>query len=89
MKAYEYILTKQIQWALNQNLALIGSKGNRGRPSYTRELKDNLFQPLSPKTRQEFEFGDGGEIFSSSTSPARMNAVHSSSALSVNIFQYW
>ncbi len=49
MKAYEYILTKQIQWALNQNFALIGSKGNRGRPSYTKKLKDNLFQPLLSK----------------------------------------
>ncbi|GAG21320.1 unnamed protein product, partial [marine sediment metagenome] len=86
MKAYQYILTKQIQWALNRNLALIGSKGNRGRPSYIEELKDNLFQPLLLKTRQEFEFGDGREIPYSSSGLAKMNAVHSSSALSVNVF---
>jgi len=89
MKAYEYILSKQVQWALNQNLALIGSKGDRGRPTYVEQLEDNLFEPLLPKTRQEFESGDGGETFGSSNSPAKMNAVHSSSALSVNIFQYW
>lgn len=89
MKAYEYILTKQIQWALNQDFALTGSKGNRGRPSYTKKLKDNLFQPLLPKTRQEFEFGDGREILDSSSGPAKMKAVHSSSALGVNVFQYW
>ena len=89
MRAYEYILTKQIQWALNQNLALIGSKGNRGRRSYTRKLEDNLFQPLLSRTRQEFEFGDGREILDSSSGLAKMKAVHSSSALSVNVFQYW
>jgi len=89
MKAYEYILTKQIQWALNQNFALIGSKGNRGRRSYTKKLEDNLFQPLLSKTRQEFEFGDGREILDRSSGSAKMRAVHSSSALSVNIFQYW
>ena len=89
MKAHEYILAKQIQWALNQNLTLIGSKGNRGRPSYTEELEDNLFEPLLPKTRQEFESGDGREIPYSSSGLTKMNAVHSSSALSVNVFQYW
>jgi len=89
MKAYEYILTKQIQWALNRNLALIGSKGNRGRPSYIEELEDNLFQPLLLKTRREFKFGDGREILDISSGLAKMKAVHSSSALSVNVFQYW
>lgn len=89
MKAYQYILTKQIQWALNRNFTLIGSKRNRGRPSYTEGLEDNLYQPLSPRTRQEFEFGDGREILDSSSGPAKMKAVHSSSALSVNVFQHW
>ncbi len=89
MKAYKYILTKQIQWALNQKFVLIGSKGNRGRPSYTRELENNLYQPLLPRTRQEFESGDGREILDSSSGPAKMKAVHSSSALGVNVFQYW
>ena len=89
MKAYQYILTKQIQWALNRNFTLIGSKRNRGRPSHTEGLEDNLFQPLLSKTRQEFEFGDGREILDSSSGPAKMKAVHSSSALSVNVFQYW
>jgi hypothetical protein len=26
MKAYEYILSKQIQWALNHGIKLVGSK---------------------------------------------------------------
>ena len=36
-----------------------------------------------------FEKGDGSEIKGSPDSPAKMQAVHSSSALSVNIFHYW
>lgn len=86
MKAYEYITGKQIQWALNRGIPLVGSKGDKGRPAYTRELNQNLFEPLSLDTRKSFEQGDGGEL---GGNPAKMQAVHSSSALGVNIFQYW
>ena len=55
MNSYEYILSKQIQWALNNhNIKLIGRKGDRGRPAYTSKLEDNLFEPLSKKTIKEF-----------------------------------
>jgi len=86
MKAYEHILSKQIQWARNRGIDLLGSKGNRGYPAYTQELEDNLFEPLNPRTEKAFREGDGGEL---AGDPAKMQAVHSSSALSVNIFQYW
>jgi len=86
MKAYEYILSKQIQWARNSGIDLVGSKGNRGRPAYTRNLEDNLFEPLPHRVEKSFRDGDGGEL---GGNPAKMQAVHSSSALGVNIFQYW
>lgn len=86
MKAYEYITGKQTQWALNCGIPLIGSKGDKGRPAYTPELNQNLFEPLNLDTRKSFEQGDGGEL---SGNPAKMQAVHSSSALGVNVFQYW
>ena len=86
MKAYEYIRGKQTQWALNHGIPLIGSKGDRGRPAYTPELNQNLFEPLNFDTRKSFEQGDGGEL---SGNPAKMQAVHSSSALGVNLFLYW
>lgn len=86
MKAYEYITGKQAQWALNRGISLVGSEGNKGRPLYTSKLNQNLFEPLSLDTRKSFEQGDGGEI---SGNPAKMQAVHSSSALGVNVFQYW
>jgi len=89
MNGYEYIVSKQIQWALNRNIALTGSKGIRGRKAYTSNLNHNLFQPLEPNVRLSYEKGDGSEIISVHGNPAKMQAVHSSSAFSVNIFQYW
>ena len=89
MKAYEYILSKQIQWALNQGINLIGSRGRHGRPAYTTDLNQNLFEPIDPVIKKSIEIGDGGEINGSPNRPAKMQAVHSSSALGVNIFQYW
>jgi hypothetical protein len=50
---------------------------------FTFDLDENLFEPLSPEARSEYEAGDGGEL------EGRMNAVHSSSALVVNAFHYW
>jgi hypothetical protein len=86
MKAYEYITAKQTQWALNRGIPLIGSKGDKGRPAYTPELNQNLFEPLSLDTHKSYEQGDGSEI---SGNPAKMQAIHSSSAFGVNVFQYW
>lgn len=88
MNGYQYILVKQTEWAKNHDLDLRGSKGNRGRLAYTTDLKYNLFQPLLPEVRTSFSTGDGGEL-SSSDFPGKMQAVHSSSALAVNVFQYW
>ena len=88
MNSYEYILGKQIAWARNRGIPLIGSKGSRGRPAYTSDLVQNLFQPLLPAVRESFAKGDGGELGSPGL-PGKMQAVHSSSALGVNVFQYW
>jgi hypothetical protein len=88
MDGYQYILAKQTEWAKNRGITLIGSQGNRGRPSYTAQLDDNLFQPLLPDVRESFLGGDGNEL-GSHNFPGKMQAVHSSSALSVNVFQYW
>jgi hypothetical protein len=89
MNAYNYIVEKQIQWALNHGIELDGSKGEKGRRTYTRELNQNLFRSLSPLATEQFEKGDGNEINGEDGNPSKMQAVHSSSALGVNIFQYW
>ena len=86
MNAHEYILSKQIQWAYRHNIVLIGSKSDRGRKAYTQKIDDNLFEPLMIEVRDNFKEADGGEL---TGNPCKMRAVHSSSALGVNIFQYW
>ena len=88
MNGYEYILSKQTAWANNSAITLIGSKGKRGRPAYTCKLDQNLFQQLLPDVRESFSAGDCGEL-GSTEFPGKMQAVHSSSALGVNVFQYW
>lgn len=88
MNGYEYILSKQTAWVTNSGIKLTGSKGKRGRLAYTCELDQNLFQPLLAAVQKSFAAGDGGEL-GSAKFPGKMQAVHSSSALGVNIFQYW
>jgi len=88
MKGNQYIIIKQTEWAKNHGIALIGSKVTRGRQTYTPTLNENLFQPLLPDVLESFAGGDGNEL-SHSKMPGKMQAVHSSSALGVNIFQYW
>ncbi len=89
MRGYEYILTKQINWAKRNNIKLIGSKITKGKLAYTENLEQNLFEPLLPETRNEIEKGDGGELKSNETHAAKICAVHSSSAIGVNVLQYW
>jgi hypothetical protein len=89
LSGWEYIIAKQIQWAKNNNKPLIGSKGERGRATYTLDLNQNLFEPLLEENRKQFESGNGQETIGSPESPAKMQALHSSSALGVNVFQYW
>ena len=86
MKACAYIIVKQVAWAQNNGVSLIGSKIDGGGPAYTRCLEANLFESLLSQTIQEFEAGDGHEL---SGYPPKMSALHSSSALAVNFFQYW
>jgi len=88
MKGSHYIITRQSEWAKNHGIGLIGSKVTRGRQTYTTTLDENLFQPLLSDVRDSFSDGDGGEL-GDSKMPGKMQAVHSSSALGVNIFQYW
>lgn len=83
MNGYEYIMGKQEAWAKNRGIALAGRDGLRGRAMYTADLGQNLFEPLCEAVRKSFEAGDGDEL------KDKMRAVHSSSALGVNVFHYW
>lgn len=92
MNPYNYITRRQVLWALRHGKRLGGqfrdhpdpAQADRGEKLFTFALEDNLFEPLSPEARAEFEAGDGEELAS-----GKMNAVHSSSAAAVNVFHYW
>lgn len=73
-EALKHIKDQQRKWAGEEN---ISPKG------YRRKLRDNLFQNLDKRTRREFERADGNELY------GNMNAIHSSSALACNFFDYW
>lgn len=85
----DQIIAKQIEWARNKGLQLVGSAGDRGRRVYTTSIADNLFKPLNKKTKKELEGGDGGELNCTAGQPAKIQALHSSSALGINLFDYW
>lgn len=75
------IRQQQLRWAEASGLA-IGSAG------YTRTLDDNLFVTLSPEAQAEFAAGDGCEL-GDHGARGKMQALHSSSALACNVFDYW
>jgi len=88
MNTFEYVKMKQQLWAKSKNIELIGSQINHGEPLYTKELIFNLFQDLSESTKKEFEDGDGNELGNGDL-PGKMQALHSSSVIGVNFFEYW
>jgi len=89
MNPRDYIIAKQIAWAEERGLRLMGSAGKRGRRAYTSTLKSNLFMTLGALTQRDLESGDGGELVGANGNPAKIQALHSSSALGINVFDYW
>jgi hypothetical protein len=75
------ILKQQLSWAAAHGVA-VDTKG------YTSTVEDNLFQPLVAATRAEFVAGSGDEL-GSMDKKGKMCALHSSSALACNVFDYW
>lgn len=55
---------------------------------YTHNLNDNLFRPMSTASISEFSKGDGGEL-GNPYKRGKIQALHSSSALACNVFDYW
>lgn len=90
MNGLNFILSKQQNWARRKGFDLVpGTIGSNGEKNYLNELGQNLFALLSEDTISCFEQGDGKEMQESDTTQAKMKAIHSSSVLVVNLFQYW
>ncbi len=56
---------------------------------YLVSVEANLQHPLSPQALHAFDNGSGSELKDSQYRPAKMKALHSSAALTVNVFDYW
>ena len=90
MNGLEFIKSKQQSWAKRKGFELVGGTiPNRGEKNYLHNLSDNLFTPLSKENLAYYKSGDGNETKDSRTRLAKMKALHSSSAIVVNLFQYW
>jgi hypothetical protein len=68
---------QQAEWAERRGVPMTRRRG------YADALGANLFVGLSEPTRRAFEAGHGKEL------EGKMRAPHSSSALAVNVFEYW
>lgn len=77
----EMIYCQQRYWARRQEIEFDAD-------GYTLCLIDNLFEPLSPETITEFTAGAGDEL-GRGGKRGKMQALHSSSALVCNVFDYW
>jgi hypothetical protein len=81
MRAAAVVREQQRQWALRRGVRLDDS-------GYTFDVSDNLLAPLSAGARKEFEEADGGEL-GLPGERGKMQALHSSSALTCNVFVHW
>ena len=73
----------QVRWAAERGC----SHDTKG---YVESLSINLFHPMLPATEAEFSLGSGGELRASRrASQPKMHALHSSSVLACNVFDYW
>lgn len=90
MNGLEFIKLKQQSWARRKGLTLTGGTiPDRGEKNYLSNLSDNLFENLTEASIKCYHSGDGKETKDSKTRLAKMKALHSSSAIVVNLFQYW
>lgn len=82
VSAKSQLMFQQRKWA--ESIGLVSSASG-----YLATVEENLFQPLNKTTKRAFENGSGSELEDTLSRPAKMKALHSSSALAVNCFDYW
>ncbi len=89
MRANYFIETKQKSWALRTGRNLVAGGTKQDDKRYLESVEANLFEPLSPQAEESIGKGKGGELNDTASRRAKMAALHSSSALAVNLFHYW
>lgn len=75
------IRDSQTSWAQAHQIVL-------DKDAYCADIAANLFQPLTACTRRDLEAGDGAEL-GTNGERGKLQAVHSSSALVCNAFDFW
>ena len=91
MTALEFIKLKQKACAERKGFTLLsGTIGSEtGNKMYFDDYNKNLYAKLSEDNKNAYNKGSGGEIRDTTTRHAPMKATFSSSAIVVNLFQYW
>lgn len=91
MTVLEFIKLKQKSWAERKGFILLpGTIANEdGDKIYFDDYNKNLYAKLSEDNKNAYNKGLGGEIRDTTTRRAPMKATFSSSAIVVNLFQYW
>jgi hypothetical protein len=82
-------MTSPILSVIQQQPRWAQSNGFETKNSYVMSLADNLRDQLSSGALKDFERGSGAELRDRGIRPPRMHALRSSSALTVNVFDYW
>jgi len=77
----EIIKARQRAWAVRTGRTF-------DEDGYCTRVDDNIFRCLSPAARKDFECGDGTEL-GKVGGRGKIQALHSSSALACNWFDYW
>jgi hypothetical protein len=85
MSPSAYVKVHQKLWA-RRNGQIVDAKGYF---SLEEPRNPNLLEPLSAEVCAHFNDADGNELKQKGASLPKMHALHSSSALAVNVFHYW
>jgi hypothetical protein len=88
MNGFKFIKSKQQNWASRKGFKLVGSTPDHPEKNYLSGLTNNLFEPLSNDHLDYYDSGDRKETKDKDRS-VKMKALYSSSAMVLNLFQYW
>jgi hypothetical protein len=82
---------RQVRWAARNGIRIGAPPWNptSRATGYVSDLKENLFDHLSERVKEQFIAGAGGELDAPEGQSGNMYAVYSSSALCVNLFHCW
>lgn len=84
----DWVSALQRAWAVRNGHALLAPSGKYS--CYVKKLEDNLALGwLGVRTRADFMRGGGYELSRKGESAPKMQALYSSSAMAVNVFDYW